>query len=321
MHPDFSDPTGLLRELKGAPLSILFFLLLGHQPATQKQICEILGYSDKTVSKALRFLQRQSLVTRTASGWTLAGGPLLAGLFSQEASETGSRKFSDSEQASRKNSGHENAHHSSEQDESRNFSGSEPGLSRKNSDSNSSESRNFSGFGPDEGRNFSGWIPEESRNFSDSQAGIRKISELEPLENRKNSDFSGESRNFSDALISSSRDSYPINSLCESLLLLTKGRKISDREWDNLAAMREVGISRNHRTMALAGLEHVAPAYIHGHVAQALSEEKGTIGLAIHRMFQGEPAPEVNRRGLLLDCQCEKCQLAWYSESMEKYLS
>lgn len=50
------NPIKLLRELKGAPLSVLFALAIVHQPVNAGWLEMVTGYSDQAITKALRLL-------------------------------------------------------------------------------------------------------------------------------------------------------------------------------------------------------------------------------------------------------------------------
>jgi hypothetical protein len=89
------NPLRLVRELKGAPLSILFALSIVQQRVTQSWIERTTGYTDKTISKALAYLEEVGMVDQTSAGWMLTGEvkqlPLMVELLEPGAS----RNFSD----------------------------------------------------------------------------------------------------------------------------------------------------------------------------------------------------------------------------------
>ena len=63
-----------VRELKGAPLSILLVLQFCKRNVTARWLCQQTGYSDKPVADGLRFLMERGMVTRIGhSGFMLAG--------------------------------------------------------------------------------------------------------------------------------------------------------------------------------------------------------------------------------------------------------
>lgn len=71
----FENPVRLVKELKGAPLSVLMALFFaGGIGVTQEWIERNTGYSDKPVSKALAYLQEHQFVIKTKSGWMLSDG-------------------------------------------------------------------------------------------------------------------------------------------------------------------------------------------------------------------------------------------------------
>jgi hypothetical protein len=67
------NPIALLRQLKGAPLSVLLALSILRQPASEQLLARVTGYSEKVVRDAAHYLQEISLVGRNArfSGWVL----------------------------------------------------------------------------------------------------------------------------------------------------------------------------------------------------------------------------------------------------------
>jgi len=56
----------------------------------------------------------------------------------------------------------------------------------------------------------------------------------------------------------------------------------------------------------LADLDHITPYYIAGHILKA-KQDGIKIGLLIHRIRSADPAPELNQRYHLLDCDCFYC--------------
>ena len=67
------NPIRMVRELKGAPLSILFALSIMQQRVSQAWLERSTGYTDKTIAQALGYLQEISLVDWTSAGWQLTG--------------------------------------------------------------------------------------------------------------------------------------------------------------------------------------------------------------------------------------------------------
>jgi hypothetical protein len=67
------SPTALLRELKGAPLSVLIALLINRQTTGEKWIIAATGYSQNKVREALTHLSEIHLVTRAGryNAWQL----------------------------------------------------------------------------------------------------------------------------------------------------------------------------------------------------------------------------------------------------------
>ncbi len=68
----YEYPTCSIRDLKGAPLSVLVVLCIAHQPVRQAYLQLATGYSDKTVARALAYLQEVGLAERTRQGWQVA---------------------------------------------------------------------------------------------------------------------------------------------------------------------------------------------------------------------------------------------------------
>lgn len=64
-----SQAVRLVRELKGASLSILVSLAFVHHPVEQDWLERATGYTDKTVGQALLYLSETDLVERAAAGW------------------------------------------------------------------------------------------------------------------------------------------------------------------------------------------------------------------------------------------------------------
>lgn len=67
----YENPIRMVRELKGAPLSILMVLSMVQQRVTQEYLERSTGYTDKPVSQALAYLQEIGLADHTRSGWQL----------------------------------------------------------------------------------------------------------------------------------------------------------------------------------------------------------------------------------------------------------
>ena len=92
-----------------------------------------------------------------------------------------------------------------------------------------------------------------------------------------------------------------------------KSRKNSEPENAELwEVLREAGVRRNERTMALARLEHVTPEYLRAKMAEykasGLSGAKWA-GLFIRAIEAGEPAPERSENGHFAGCECVECQV------------
>jgi hypothetical protein len=70
---NLENPIRMVRELKGAPLSILFALSVVHQRVSQAWLEGVTGYTDKPISSALNYLEEIGLADHTSSGWKLTG--------------------------------------------------------------------------------------------------------------------------------------------------------------------------------------------------------------------------------------------------------
>jgi len=70
---NLDNPIRLARELKGAPLSILFVLSMVKTRVSQAWLERATGYTDKPVSQALAYMEEISLVDCTSAGWQLTG--------------------------------------------------------------------------------------------------------------------------------------------------------------------------------------------------------------------------------------------------------
>src|SRR3972149_5845725 len=68
------NPMRLVRELKGAPLSIYLVLGLAGQRVSQAFLERWTGYTDKPVSQALAFLEEIGLAQHSRRGWALCDG-------------------------------------------------------------------------------------------------------------------------------------------------------------------------------------------------------------------------------------------------------
>jgi hypothetical protein len=64
-----SQAVRLVRELKGASLSILVALAFVNQPVDQAWLERATGYTDKTVGQALLYLSETGFAERTVEGW------------------------------------------------------------------------------------------------------------------------------------------------------------------------------------------------------------------------------------------------------------
>lgn len=67
-----------VRELKGAPLSIVVALSIAHMRVSQQWLIAATNYTDKTIATALTYLEEAGIVCRYADGWQLAQAQQLA---------------------------------------------------------------------------------------------------------------------------------------------------------------------------------------------------------------------------------------------------
>ena len=58
-----------VRELKGAPLSVIALLSISPLPVSQDWLARSSGYTDKPIHQACQYLQEQGLISNTRSGW------------------------------------------------------------------------------------------------------------------------------------------------------------------------------------------------------------------------------------------------------------
>ena len=78
------NPLELVRQLKGAPLSVYIACQIVRQVVSQNWICEQTGYTDHAVTRALSYLTGHNYLSRVTGGWMIASGaiqlPLMAAL-------------------------------------------------------------------------------------------------------------------------------------------------------------------------------------------------------------------------------------------------
>jgi len=83
-----------------------------------------------------------------------------------------------------------------------------------------------------------------------------------------------------------------------------------------LDVMAEFGIMANTKTLELAGRDYMTPEYIRA-LGQDLKKRKNgeyQPGLLVTILDSGVEAPELNKRGHLMDCKCDECDRARYVE-------
>jgi hypothetical protein len=63
-----------VRELRGAPLSIVVLLMMTPIPVTKEWLARSSGYTDKPVAKACSYLKEHGWIDRSSAGWFLSTG-------------------------------------------------------------------------------------------------------------------------------------------------------------------------------------------------------------------------------------------------------
>jgi len=72
MHSSqFENPLSLLRQLKGAPISVLLACYWVRQAVSHHWLAEQTGYSDYAVTRALAYLTEQNFLARVTGGWMI----------------------------------------------------------------------------------------------------------------------------------------------------------------------------------------------------------------------------------------------------------
>lgn len=68
----FENPLRLVRELKGAALSIVNILIFCNTRVSNRYLSVMADYTDKTIADALMYLEQIGLVNHTSAGWQLS---------------------------------------------------------------------------------------------------------------------------------------------------------------------------------------------------------------------------------------------------------
>lgn len=249
----YENPVRMVRELKGAPISIVIALSMVNMRVTQEWLERSTGYTDKPVSQALAYLREIGMADKTSSGWQLTGEaqqlPLPVGQLDEE----------------------------SEREDEEPFPSDEDGAGDEINEDSLMEC-------------------DGSRNISDSLSTVRTTTDINNKFNKDSVVVRTTGRNFSDSG----------GDFDEAV------DKSVDYFDQNMAAMRQCGINQNRKTLMMAKMPHVTPAYIQGHVVLAGPDN---LGLAITRMMNQEPAPEVREEtGHLIDCHCRECERVAYAK-------
>jgi len=80
------NPIRLVRQLKGAPMAVLWAMTIVRQPVTEDWLIQVTGYTDKPVRTALGVLVEYGIVSRNGryGGWMIAGPELQLPLMNYE---------------------------------------------------------------------------------------------------------------------------------------------------------------------------------------------------------------------------------------------
>jgi len=70
MNPK-EDPRIPIVALKGLPITVVAMLCQYAQPVSQAHLCDVLDYSDKTMSRALHRLEFFQMLSHSAEGWSV----------------------------------------------------------------------------------------------------------------------------------------------------------------------------------------------------------------------------------------------------------
>jgi hypothetical protein len=97
MQSHFDNPLSLLRQLKGAPISVLLACYWAGQPVSHKWLVQQTGYSSYAVTQALGYLTECQFLTHVTGGWMITDGakqlPLMAALPSGEEQESDGQRI------------------------------------------------------------------------------------------------------------------------------------------------------------------------------------------------------------------------------------
>jgi len=78
MHPQ-EDPRLLIVALRGLPITVAAMLCKYAQPVSQAHLCDLLNYTDKTMSNALHRLEEFQMLSHSAEGWSVTANITLLG--------------------------------------------------------------------------------------------------------------------------------------------------------------------------------------------------------------------------------------------------
>ena len=92
------NPIRLVRELKGAPLSILFAMAIAGQNIGAEWLSRVTGYTDKPINQALLLLEEYGFIARiNRYHWGLTAGCKQLPLMVPKLEDNGSRNYCDSQ--------------------------------------------------------------------------------------------------------------------------------------------------------------------------------------------------------------------------------
>ena len=83
MQTEFTDPIRLLRQLKGAPLSVLMAMVIVRARVSADWLVTITGYTDKPVTQALKLLTAYGWIAKVQGGWQISAGVQLPLMFEE----------------------------------------------------------------------------------------------------------------------------------------------------------------------------------------------------------------------------------------------
>jgi len=236
MTTTFENPLALLRQLKGAPLSVYMACLIVRQVVGRDWLCQQTGYTEHAVTTALGYLTSHNFLARVTGGWMVATAaqlPLMAALPEGESDNLIENDFH-------------------KKRDKRLFGSADDVVNDESEES------------------------QENKSTSTSTTGQKRDKRL-----------------FGGKIVS-----------VKTIL------KEQDEIDACLAVLRDAGIFGN-RAADIAEANHVTVDYIKAHLAQVANESwDNPLGMAIWRMGQGIPTPELQGTGHIVGCRCDECNTA-----------